>query len=49
MEVWLSPEVSTKDPMSFSSRAANGQGLILRAITKTLCYNLFIIYSNSLF
>ena len=40
-ELWLSPEVSTRDPnishetplsaMSFSSRADNGRGLILKA------------------
>ena len=36
-------------PQSFSPRADNGLGLILRAITKTLCYNLFITYSISLF
>ena len=33
----------------FSSSAGNGQGLILRVITKTPCYNLFITYSISLF
>ena len=35
---WLSPAVSTRDPIikpaSVSSRADNGQGLILRAMTK---------------
>ena len=34
---------------SFSSRTDNGQGLIFRVITKTLCYNLFFTYSNLLF
>ena len=36
-------------PESFSWRADNGRGLILRMIIKTLCYNLFITYSISLF
>ena len=36
-------------PESFSSRADNGRGLILRAIAKTPCYNLLITYSISLF
>ena len=51
MEVWLFPEVSTKDPMSFSSRADNGQGLILtgEGYDQNLVYNMFITYSNSLF
>ena len=33
---------------SFRSRADNGRGLILRAITETLFNNMFITYSNSL-
>ena len=36
-------------PVSFSSRADNGPGLILRTITKIPCYNLFITYSKTLF
>ena len=32
-------------PRPFSSLADNGRGLILRAITKTLWYKLFITYS----
>ena len=48
MGFWLSPAVSTRDPIirpeSFSSRADNGRGLILRAMTKTPCYNLFTTY-----
>ena len=31
-------------PESFSLRADNGQGLILRVITKTPCFNLFNIF-----
>ena len=34
-------------PESVSSRADNGRGLILRAMTKVLCYNLFITYSKT--
>ena len=54
MAFWLSPEVSNRDPIitcSFtcSSRANNGRGIKLRAITKTPCYNLFITFSISLF
>ena len=51
--LWLSPAVSTRDPIikpeSVSSRADNGRGLILRAMTKVPCYNLFITYSKSFF
>ena len=51
--LWLSPAVSTRDPImkpeSVSSRADNGRGLILRAITKVPCYNLFITYSKTFF
>ena len=32
---------------NLSWRADNGWGLVLRAITKTQCYNMFITYSNS--
>ena len=50
---WLSPAVSTRDPIikpeSVSSRADNGRGLILRAMTKDPFYNLFITYSNTYF
>ena len=50
---WLSPAVSTRDPIikpeSVSSRSDNGRGLILRAMTKVPCYNLFITYSNTYF
>ena len=57
IEFWISrfnrrPHYVNKwhyQPKSFSLRADNGRWLILRAITKTLCYNLFITYSNSLF
>ena len=53
MGFWLSPAVSTRDPTikpeSFSSRVDNGRRLILMAMTKTPCYNLFITYSNPLF
>ena len=49
----LSPAVSTRDPIikpeSISSRADNGRGLILRAMTKVPCYNLFITYSKTFF
>ena len=49
----LSPAESTQDPIikpeSFSSRADNGRGLILRAMTKIPCYNLFIIDSKTFF
>ena len=31
------------------SRADNGRGLILRAMTKVPCYNLFITYSETFF
>ena len=37
-EVWLSPEVSTRDLIIDD----NGGGLILRGINKTECDNLFI-------
>ena len=41
---WLSPTVSTRDPIikpeSFSLRADNGRGLILRVMTKIPCYNI---------
>ena len=51
--LWLSPAVSTQDPIikpeSVSSRADNGRGLILRAMTKVPCYNLFITYSKAFF
>ena len=51
--LWLSPAVSTRDPIikpeGVSSRAANGRGLILRAMTKVPCYNLFITYSKLFF
>ena len=59
--LWLLPAVSTRDPIikpesvssikpeSVSSRADNGRGLILRAMTKVPCYNLFIKYSKTLF
>ena len=51
--LWLSPAVSTRDPIikleSVSSRADNGRGLILRAMTKVPCYNLFITYSKKKF
>ena len=50
---WLSPAVSTRDPIikpeSVSSRDDNGRGSILRAMTKDPCYNLFITYSNTYF
>ena len=47
MAFWISPEVSNRDPIiSFSSRANNGQGLILRAIIKT---HIIICLSNILF
>ena len=50
MGFWLSPAVSTRDPIirpeSFRSRDDNCQGSILRAMTKTPCYNLFITYLN---
>ena len=53
MGLWLSPAVQTRDPIikpeSVSSRADNGRGLILRAMTKVPCYNLFITYSNTFF
>ena len=53
MGFWLSPAVSTWGPIikpeSFTSRADNGRGLILGAMTKTPCYNLFITYSKPLF
>ena len=48
----LSPTVSTRDPIikpKLSSRADNGRELILRAITKIPCYNLFVTYSKTLF
>ena len=51
MEVWLSPAVSTRDPiinlraLEFSSRADNGREVILRAMTKTPCSNMFITKS----
>ena len=45
--------VSTRDPIikheSISSRADNGRGLILRAMTKVPWYNLFITYSKTFF
>ena len=44
----LSPAVSTRDSI-ISSRADNGRGLILRAMTKIPCYNLFITYSDPQF
>ena len=46
--VFAQPETPLS-PESFSSRADNGRGLILRAMTKTQCYNLFISYSNQQF
>ena len=50
---WLSPAVSIHDPIikpeRVSSRADNGRGLILRAMTNVPCYNLFITYSNAYF
>ena len=49
MGFWL----STRDPIirseSFSSRADNGRGLILRAMTKTPHYNLFFTDLNRYF
>ena len=36
-------------PESFSSSAYNGQKFILRAMTKTPCHDMFILYFNSLF
>ena len=39
------PQYQFSSPRATSSRADNGQGLILSAITKTLLYNLFITYS----
>ena len=51
--LWLSSTVSTRDPIikpeSVSSRADNGQGLIIRAMTKGPCYDLFITYSKTFF
>ena len=35
MAFWISPEVSTRDPI-ISPRTDNGRGLIMRVITKTL-------------
>ena len=53
MGFWLSPAVSTRDPVirpkSFSSRVVNGRGLIQGALTKTPCYDLFITYLNRYF
>ena len=49
MAFLLSPEVSTRDPIISPRALADGRGLILRAITKTPCYSLFITYSISLF
>ena len=49
MAFWLWPESNNPrphyQPESFSSRADNGRGLILRSITKTPCYYLFITFS----
>ena len=51
--IWLSSAVSIRDPIikpeSVSSKANNGRGLILRAMTKVPCYNRFIIYSKNFF
>ena len=51
--LWLSPAVSIRDsiikPEGVSSRADNCRGLILRAMTKVPCYNLFITYSKTFF
>ena len=51
MRFWLSPEVSTQDPIirleSFSPD--NVRGMMLSAMTKTPCYNMFITYSVLLF
>ena len=46
-------EVSTGDPITsaralISLKADSGQGLILRAITKTQRYNMFITYNSNL-
>ena len=53
MDFWLSPAVSTRDPVinpeSFSSRDDNGRGSMLRAMNKMPCYNLFIAHSRPLF
>ena len=53
MGFWLLLAISTGDAIikyeSFSSRADNGRGLILRAMAKSSCFNLFITYSNMLF
>ena len=50
--LWLSPEVSTQNPIikpeSVSSRADNGLGLILWVMTKVPCYKLFITYSKKI-
>ena len=42
----LSWDGSNYRPKSFCSRAHNGVGVILRGMTKTPCYHLFITYSN---
>ena len=42
------PEI-TSTPESLSLRSDNGRWLILKAVTKTLCCNLFITSTNSLF
>ena len=47
MGFWLSPEVLTRD--SNISPRALARGLILKAMPKTSCYNLFITYSNPQF
>ena len=51
--LWLSPAVSTRDPIikpdGVISSADNGRGLLLRAMTKVPCYNLFITYSKTFF
>ena len=47
MEFWLSPAVSIRDAIiGPKALARDGRGLILRAMAKTQCYNLFITYSN---
>ena len=60
MGFWLSPAVLIRGAIislralarqaeSYSSRANTGRGQILRELTKTQCYNLFITYSTPQF
>ena len=45
MAFWLSPDLSTQDPIIIQRALARGL-IMVGAINKKPCYNLFITYSN---